>query len=596
MRLNVLSMAQNAWKNLFHAFTQLFRDPERDQAQALLQETQWKELLALCHKNGLKSPPFAVFWMMAACHLDDTAEILKLIERLRGVDPKDSLLRQGKLFTKLALILETTNHAPQAAEILLVGHGKFSWSPHDTKIANRIARMIMAKHGLLSADLLLLVSEKVGWQPAEISRAEKLAKRLAAEAPEKSADLLLAIHRESGWTEPQSAEATQLVNLLTGAPQATALLAALSQNKPKTRDENAEAGTVSNFQFPSPAPGARLFVAPDQFTFEVHRDPAKLAACEQRFRNFQLGFLRTLRPKKSPPVTLVKNAYVNGLGQIWTHDGAIITKLGRKIDNLRPTQVQKLESGTSLMSSTTGIYHWLAEILPSISWTCQPGAEHVHLLTPSDMPTFKTGSLQLAGFGNEKLVQLREEACFFENLYLTWGSNSNLFFAQEFLLRLVERAQARAVRRDATKIYVSRRDSTRRTMQNEADLEKALEARGFLIVVLSEMPLADQIALFANASTIMGPHGGGLTHLMFAQPGTQVIEIVPASDQISDPSIHLRFNYARISMIKGLRYHLYLEEGHPSLPTWKANLEPILRLIDSLADGAQGEDRSEICQ
>jgi capsular polysaccharide biosynthesis protein len=39
------------------------------------------------------------------------------------------------------------------------------------------------------------------------------------------------------------------------------------------------------------------------------------------------------------------------------------------------------------------------------------------------------------------------------------------------------------------------------------------------------MPFADQVRIYGEAEIIMGPHGGGLTNAVFAQPGATVIEV-----------------------------------------------------------------------
>ena len=39
--------------------------------------------------------------------------------------------------------------------------------------------------------------------------------------------------------------------------------------------------------------------------------------------------------------------------------------------------------------------------------------------------------------------------------------------------------------------------------------------------------MADQILLFQSAEFIIGPHGAGLANLLFCEPGTKVIELMP---------------------------------------------------------------------
>jgi capsular polysaccharide biosynthesis protein len=42
---------------------------------------------------------------------------------------------------------------------------------------------------------------------------------------------------------------------------------------------------------------------------------------------------------------------------------------------------------------------------------------------------------------------------------------------------------------------------------------------------MESMSVAQQASLLANAKIVVAPHGGGLTNLVFCQPGTKVIEI-----------------------------------------------------------------------
>lgn len=75
------------------------------------------------------------------------------------------------------------------------------------------------------------------------------------------------------------------------------------------------------------------------------------------------------------------------------------------------------------------------------------------------------------------------------------------------------------------KIYVSRRLASR-SPRGEQDLERFLESAGFRIVVAEHLPLQDQIEIFSTASVILGPHGAGLSNIVFGKPGATVIELL----------------------------------------------------------------------
>jgi hypothetical protein len=77
----------------------------------------------------------------------------------------------------------------------------------------------------------------------------------------------------------------------------------------------------------------------------------------------------------------------------------------------------------------------------------------------------------------------------------------------------------------ARKLYISRRDSSNRVLENEAEIENVLSAIGFEVVVLSGMSVAEQIELFYSAQCVITPHGAGLTNIVFCRPGATIIEL-----------------------------------------------------------------------
>ncbi|MBO9545863.1 glycosyltransferase 61 family protein [Caulobacter sp.] len=79
------------------------------------------------------------------------------------------------------------------------------------------------------------------------------------------------------------------------------------------------------------------------------------------------------------------------------------------------------------------------------------------------------------------------------------------------------------------RIYVSRRGALKGELLNEAELEMALEARGFLVVRPQEWSIRDQIILFHRAELVVGATGVAMANVLFCRPGTKVVEIQPDS-------------------------------------------------------------------
>jgi len=114
-------------------------------------------------------------------------------------------------------------------------------------------------------------------------------------------------------------------------------------------------------------------------------------------------------------------------------------------------------------------------------------------------------------------------------------------------------------------------------MLNEDAVEAAMVERGITPVIFSGMPLWQQMAMVSQADLVVGPHGAGLSHLLLARPGAKIVEIIP----IEDGTYVLRFNYARLSMLRGFDYAAWVQEVHSeSNQDWTLGLEEFLAFFD----------------
>jgi Glycosyltransferase 61 len=106
-------------------------------------------------------------------------------------------------------------------------------------------------------------------------------------------------------------------------------------------------------------------------------------------------------------------------------------------------------------------------------------------------------------------------------------------------------------------IYISRRDSPARQVENEDEVIACLEPYGFQIVTLSGMSVAAQAALFGSARVVAGPHGAGFANLLFCNPGAAVLEFFSP--------LYVNFCYWTLARGAGLSYFYMLGEG-PKIP------------------------------
>jgi len=74
------------------------------------------------------------------------------------------------------------------------------------------------------------------------------------------------------------------------------------------------------------------------------------------------------------------------------------------------------------------------------------------------------------------------------------------------------------------KVYISR-GKTKRSLENETELENKLKEQGFEIIYAEDLNFDEQIKLFSETEVLVSSHGAGLANILFMQKGTRLISI-----------------------------------------------------------------------
>jgi capsular polysaccharide biosynthesis protein len=77
------------------------------------------------------------------------------------------------------------------------------------------------------------------------------------------------------------------------------------------------------------------------------------------------------------------------------------------------------------------------------------------------------------------------------------------------------------------RIYISRSDSKFRVMENERSVEDFVACYGFTVLNLSNLTLVETVAMFSSSRIVVGPHGAGLSNLVFRRGPRTVVELMP---------------------------------------------------------------------
>lgn len=148
------------------------------------------------------------------------------------------------------------------------------------------------------------------------------------------------------------------------------------------------------------------------------------------------------------------------------------------------------------------------------------------------------------------------------------------------LLRGVREAIGRISKRPGRRIYISRAKASGRDLSNHDAVWPMLERHGFELVHLEDMDFAAQVRLMGETRALAGPHGAGLTNMMFCASGTDVIEI--ADPAYPNPNFYavaaaMGHNYWRIEAHgRG--------DGHPLKQALEADLSQLRGALSRIGE------------
>jgi Glycosyltransferase 61 len=227
-----------------------------------------------------------------------------------------------------------------------------------------------------------------------------------------------------------------------------------------------------------------------------------------------------------------------------TSDGAVLFRQAGRPPNwnmAKPKRLKARHLGADLVASLLGAghyYHFFEKLLPLLGYLDRhhPQGTPLSVLVSAEAPAFQRHICQAveAAYPGVRCIGLAPDERGLIDRYL-WlheaADNAEwLPVTAEAAARLA--ATLRAFYRQPKPtgrelMFVSRGNAPLRKLLNEPELEALGARRGFRRFEASATNHAEQVQRFGNAAVIVAVHGAGLTNLLFARPGTIVIEIFP---------------------------------------------------------------------
>jgi capsular polysaccharide biosynthesis protein len=243
--------------------------------------------------------------------------------------------------------------------------------------------------------------------------------------------------------------------------------------------------------------------------------------------------------------------------------------------------------GTNVVS--WNYFHWVTQALPAIDigWHREGQARKLSVALPP-LNQWQYDSMAMLGCDSLHRITIEKDKQYaFETAEFSDVLNGGAAFC---LSQATGRTYARlrqAVRPVAStpsRLYVARTDAEHRKMRNEDALMAELARRGFEIIVPGSLSFAEQVALFRGANLVVGPHGAGMTNIVFCELGTMIYELVP--DHYHNAC------FCNLAAICRLRYWADSfadpaateadAEVHPSHRKWQSDTTAVLARVDEI--------------
>ena len=193
----------------------------------------------------------------------------------------------------------------------------------------------------------------------------------------------------------------------------------------------------------------------------------------------------------------------------------------------------KIKLGTyfnTMLYWCRGYYHWICDALPRIQQALPYLPNETNFIIPANLPKPFLDALEVVGvplsrcevfsgkrpWRVQRLIHVPPVAMTGDHT-----KKSILLLREQIFKSIGIRSKTTPCR----KLYISRRKGVERVIVNEWEVLELVTQLGFERVFCEDMSFAEQVRLFFEAKFVFGPHGGGLTNIIWCKPETKVVEI-----------------------------------------------------------------------
>ncbi len=176
--------------------------------------------------------------------------------------------------------------------------------------------------------------------------------------------------------------------------------------------------------------------------------------------------------------------------------------------------------------------HWLVEMLPKAWLVTQHWDRPLCFLiqaTAEPLRSAMRASLAHLGIHSGHCHESGEDPVLVDRVILVDGLTDHGGYMSPLAMECLRDVGAKVQPGRAERLLVTRSSMQTRRFVNEASLLAEAEAKGLTVVDPSRLPFGEQVSAFKGAKQIVGAMGSAMANVAFAQAGTPIVTLAPAT-------------------------------------------------------------------
>lgn len=229
------------------------------------------------------------------------------------------------------------------------------------------------------------------------------------------------------------------------------------------------------------------------------------------------------------------------LKKVWDREAIIVQDKERKV----------IKKAINLVNvATFNYYHALVEVLTKLLVVDQYDEYSDYPILIDEIvlkiPQLKE-ALEIINYKKHPIISIKkDERCYVKDLVYISGSTwlplnlydremfkkSDFMISEKYLMLLRNHILCNVLEKEKNngkkaKIFISRKNTKTVRLKNEEKIRKLFQESGFEIVYTEEMTFREQVKCFNSAGWVVSATGAALTNIIFCEPGTKVVCIMP---------------------------------------------------------------------